>query len=180
MRWLWKSPKDGGWLLVEPVLWLKCWNSRFHPLIWEREEGLEVDISHQWHHQLNGHKSEQALGDGEGQGSLGCCSPWGHEESHTLSHWKTTANGQWFNQPCLCKVASRKSKKEKEFRELPSWWTCGDSGEADPASREGPRPFPTPCTLHRFHLTAPELHPFIKHTSSSKMFLWVLWAAPEN
>ena len=34
-----------------------------------------------WHHRLNGHESEQALGDGEGQGSLACCSPWGHEES---------------------------------------------------------------------------------------------------
>ena len=26
-----------------------------------------------WHHQLNGHVSEQAPGDGEGQGSLACC-----------------------------------------------------------------------------------------------------------
>ena len=33
-----------------------------------------------WHHQLDGHESEQALEDGEGQGSLGCCSPWGHKE----------------------------------------------------------------------------------------------------
>ena len=34
-----------------------------------------------WHHQLNGHESEQTPGDGEGQGSLACCSPWGHKES---------------------------------------------------------------------------------------------------
>ena len=34
-----------------------------------------------YHHQLNGHEFEQALGDGEGQGSLVCCSPWGHKES---------------------------------------------------------------------------------------------------
>ena len=34
-----------------------------------------------WHHQLNGHESEQALGVGDGQGSLVCCSPWGHKES---------------------------------------------------------------------------------------------------
>ena len=32
-----------------------------------------------WHHQLNGH--EQALGDGDGQGGLACCSPWGCKES---------------------------------------------------------------------------------------------------
>ena len=36
-----------------------------------------------WHHQLNGQKFEQALGDGEGQGSLACCSPWGHKELDT-------------------------------------------------------------------------------------------------
>ena len=30
---------------------------------------------------LNGHGFEQALGDGEGQGSLVCCSSWGHKES---------------------------------------------------------------------------------------------------
>ena len=34
-----------------------------------------------WHHQLNGHEFEQALGVGDGQGSLACCSPWGRKES---------------------------------------------------------------------------------------------------
>ena len=34
-----------------------------------------------WHHQLNGHEFEPALGDGEEQGSLACCSPWGYKES---------------------------------------------------------------------------------------------------
>ena len=36
-----------------------------------------------WHHQLNGHEFEQALGIGDGQGSLACCSPWGHKEMDT-------------------------------------------------------------------------------------------------
>ena len=36
-----------------------------------------------WHHRLNGHELEQALGDGEGQGSLACCSLWGRKESDT-------------------------------------------------------------------------------------------------
>ena len=36
-----------------------------------------------WHHQLDGHEFEQAPGVGEGQGSLACCSPWGHKESDT-------------------------------------------------------------------------------------------------
>ena len=33
-----------------------------------------------WYHQLNVHESEQTLGDGEGQGSLACCSLWSHKE----------------------------------------------------------------------------------------------------
>ena len=35
------------------------------------------------HHRHNGHEFEQALGDGEGQGSLVGCSAWGHKESDT-------------------------------------------------------------------------------------------------
>ena len=34
-----------------------------------------------WHHQLNGHEFKQTPGHSEGQGSLVCCSPWGHKES---------------------------------------------------------------------------------------------------
>ena len=34
-----------------------------------------------WHYQLDGHELEQTLGDGDGQGSLACCSPWGHKPS---------------------------------------------------------------------------------------------------
>ena len=36
-----------------------------------------------WYHQLDGHKFEQALGAGDGQGSLVCCSPWDHKELNT-------------------------------------------------------------------------------------------------
>ena len=36
-----------------------------------------------WHHQLNGHEFEQALGVGDGQGSLVCCRPRGRKESDT-------------------------------------------------------------------------------------------------
>ena len=41
-----------------------------------------------WHHWLNGHTLEQYLRDGEGQGSLACCSPKGHKE---LSNWTAIA-----------------------------------------------------------------------------------------
>ena len=33
-----------------------------------------------WHHRFNAHELGQTPRDGEGQGSLVCCSPWGHEE----------------------------------------------------------------------------------------------------
>ena len=35
----------------------------------------------EWHHWFYGHEFEQALGVGDGQGSLACCSPWGRKES---------------------------------------------------------------------------------------------------
>ena len=37
----------------------------------------------QWHHLLDRYEFEQALGVGEGQGGLACCSPWGQKESDT-------------------------------------------------------------------------------------------------
>ena len=37
----------------------------------------------EWHHCLDGHELEQAPGDGEGQGSLAFCRPWGCKESDT-------------------------------------------------------------------------------------------------
>ena len=36
-----------------------------------------------WHHRLDGHELEQATGVCDGQGSLACCSPWGHKQSDT-------------------------------------------------------------------------------------------------
>ena len=37
-----------------------------------------------WHYQLDGHEFEQALGVGDRQGSLACCSPWGRKQSDTI------------------------------------------------------------------------------------------------
>ena len=44
-----------------------------------------------WHHRLGGHEFEQALGVGDGQGSLACCSPWGCKESDTTERLNTSA-----------------------------------------------------------------------------------------
>ena len=51
---------------------------------WRREgKGTTEDKMVGRHHRLNGHEFEQALGEGERQGSLACWSPWGHKESDT-------------------------------------------------------------------------------------------------
>ena len=49
----------------------------------KRRKGRTQDEMVGWHHQLNGQEFDQTLGDGEGQGSLVCCSPWGRKESDT-------------------------------------------------------------------------------------------------
>ena len=46
-------------------------------------KGMTEDETVGWHHRLNGYEFEQALGVGERQGSLVCCSPWGRQESGT-------------------------------------------------------------------------------------------------
>ena len=56
-----------------------------------------------WHPRLNGHEFEQALGDGEGQGSLACCSPRGHKESDTteqLNNNNQTYKTRWQSHCC--------------------------------------------------------------------------------
>ena len=64
------------------------------PWCWERlkqeENGTTEDEMVEWHHWLNGYEFEQALGDGEGQRSLVCCSPWGSKESGTTERLNWT------------------------------------------------------------------------------------------
>ena len=58
-----------------------------------------------WHHWLNGHGFELTPGDSEGQGSLGCCSPWDCKESQVwLSNWTTTL---WRNSKSYKKNSKR-------------------------------------------------------------------------
>ena len=50
-----------------------------------------------WHHRLNGHEFEQALAVGDGQGSLVCCSPWGHNESDMTERLNNNNNHRSIN-----------------------------------------------------------------------------------
>ena len=70
-----------------PILWppdVKNWLIKKDPDAgkdWRQEKGRPEDEMVRWHHRLDGHEFEQALGVGDGLGSLVCCSLWGHKES---------------------------------------------------------------------------------------------------
>ena len=79
----------------ELTLWKRSW-------CWERlraeGEGKTENEIVGWHHQLNEHEFEQTPGDGEGQGSLACCSPWGSKELDTTERLINNNNknvGSW-------------------------------------------------------------------------------------
>ena len=81
-----------------------------------------------WHHRLHGHEFGQPPGDGEGQGSPACCSPWGHKESDTTEPQNNqvgndcTAQGA---QPVLCD-AQRGGGRGYVYTH--SWFSLLDSG----------------------------------------------------
>ena len=72
---------------------------------WRQEEkGTREDEMVGCHHQLDRHEFEQAPGVGDGQGSLACCSPWGHRVGHDwvtelnwwyLDFWKDKPDKWW-------------------------------------------------------------------------------------
>ena len=80
---------------------------------WRQEEkGTAEDERIGWHHWLNGHGFEQTPGDGEGQGGLACCRPWGRRVRHD---WVTEQQPDFeqnellwffFYQWCLCLCTS--------------------------------------------------------------------------
>ena len=80
-----------------PILWpldAKNWLIRKDPDAgkdWGQEKGTTEDEKVGWHNGLNGHEFEQALRYGEGQGSLGCCSPWIAKSWMQLGNWTTIA-----------------------------------------------------------------------------------------
>ena len=79
----------------------------------QEEKGTREDKMIGRHHKLNGHESEQALGDGEGHGSLAWCSPWVAKSQTRLSNWTattTTGDQKPFLNECInkCTCAWRK------------------------------------------------------------------------
>ena len=94
-----------------------------------------------WHRWLNGHEFEQTPGDGEGQGSLVCCSPQGHKESdltdllnsnslgaHHLSTFVTRISLRDIASSCQGIQSTENEKKKIEGKKIhsrASWWLSG-------------------------------------------------------
>ena len=69
-----------------------------------------------WRHQLNGHEFEQTLGDGEGQGSLACCNPWGRKVSDMTQRLNNNnkldvQNFRFRNDPFILKMRCTETKR---------------------------------------------------------------------
>jgi len=63
---------------------------------WRQEEkGMTEDEMVGWHHRLDGHEFEQALGVDDGQGGLACCGLWGHKESDMIEQLNQTESCYW-------------------------------------------------------------------------------------
>ena len=71
-----RPPDAKSWLICKDPDAGKDWG--------QEEKGATEDKIVGWHHQFNAHEFEQTQGDSEGQGSLMCCSPWGHKELDTI------------------------------------------------------------------------------------------------
>ena len=100
---------DQSWIFIErpdaeaetPILWppdVKKWligKDSDAGKDWRQEEkGTMENKMVGWHHRLDGPEFEQAPGVGDGQGSLACCSPWGHKESDTTERLNGTERQQ--------------------------------------------------------------------------------------
>ena len=64
-----------------------------------------------WHHWLGGHEFERTLGDGDGQGSLACCSPWGCKKSD-MTAW---VNWTEWSYPLCLNASAELMRDEREF-----------------------------------------------------------------
>ena len=93
------------WILVgrtgaeaeAPVFWSSDTHSQLIGKIpdvgkhWVQKERASGDEMARWHHRCNRHELGQISGDGEGQGGLVCCRPWGRKESDTTG-WLNNSN----------------------------------------------------------------------------------------
>ena len=101
-------PSDGkNWLIGKDPDAGKDWR--------QQEKGTTEDKMVGWHHWLDGHEFEQALGIGDGQGSLACWSSWGHKELDMTEQLNWTEL-----KPGSLHIKSTKKGKQKAWPEAVS------------------------------------------------------------
>ena len=83
-----RVPNVKNWLIWKDPDAEKDWN--------QEEKGTTEDKMVGWHHWLDGHEFEQALGAGDEQGSLVCCSPWGGKESDMTERLNWIELREWW------------------------------------------------------------------------------------
>ena len=98
---------------------------------WRKEKGVTEDKMVGWHHRLNGHEFEQARGDSEGQGSLVCCSPWGHGRSDITGQLNKTRSYM----EILNKDTLRVKLKQITFWRLLTWMKLPTLNHSNSSSR---------------------------------------------
>ena len=69
--------------------------------------GMTEDEMVGWHPWVNGQEFEQTLGNGEGQGNLACCSPWGHKQSNTTEQLNNNNNPTFRVCVCVCVLVAQ-------------------------------------------------------------------------
>ena len=86
--WSWNYNNLATWCKELTLIW-KDPNARKD---WGQEKGVTEDKMDRWHHWLSGHEFEQTCGDSKGQGSVMCCSSWGHKELDTTQQLNNNSN----------------------------------------------------------------------------------------
>ena len=87
---------------------------------WKQKQMTDEMVG--WHHRLDGHEFEQALGGGDGQGSLACCSPWGQKESDTTDrlNWTEPRKSEHHLRCLLLVTSESQACSYPTGRELPN------------------------------------------------------------
>ena len=78
------------------------------------------------HHRLNGEELERAPGDGEGQGSLACCGPWGHKESDTTKRPNNNPTATPGHLPFFAELLKVQALRATTTKGNPHIFLCGD------------------------------------------------------
>ena len=129
-----------------------------------------------WHHQLNGHESEQTLGGSEGQGSLACCSSWSCKELD-MTEWLNSSNSRgkrkgpifWKNGQVVSAVVETEHRpqgsmaKVQAFTDVASGWHLPLESITQPLQQ--------PIFLNELKETQENLALFTS---------WLLWALRRN